>query len=63
MISENTRKRFDKEIDRLDAVFDRFRTLKVQDLEGDEVLYREMRDRYGRYFSGGMGAAGLFEIY
>ena len=53
------RKRADAEIDRLDRVFDRFKNLKVQDLEGDEVLYREMRDRYGRYFDGGMGAAAI----
>ncbi|MEI8056078.1 MAG: DNA-directed RNA polymerase subunit beta' [Actinomycetes bacterium] len=53
------RRRADAEIDRLDRVFDRFKSLKVQDLEGDEMLYREMRDRYGRYFSGGMGAAAI----
>ena len=53
------RKKSDIEIDRLVKVFDRFRTLKVQDLEGDEMLYREMRDRYGRYFKGGMGAAAI----
>ena len=53
------RRRADAEIDRLDRVFDRFRTLKVQDLEGDELLYREMRDRYGRWFDGGMGAAAI----
>jgi DNA-directed RNA polymerase subunit beta' len=49
----------DKKVDNLDRVFDRFRTLKVQDLEGDEMLYREMRDRFGMYFSGGMGAAAI----
>ncbi|MBM3688809.1 MAG: DNA-directed RNA polymerase subunit beta' [Actinobacteria bacterium] len=53
------RRRADAEIERLDRVFDRFRTLKVQDLEGDELLYREMRDRYGRWFDGGMGAAAI----
>ncbi len=53
------RKRADAEIDRLDTVWDRFRNLKVQDLEGDEILYREMRDRFGMYFQGGMGAAAL----
>ena len=53
------RKRADAEIARLEAVFDRFRTLKVQDLEGDEQLYREMRDRFGKYFSGDMGAAAI----
>ncbi len=44
------RKRADAEIDRLDDVWDRFKNLKVQDLEGDEMLYREMRDRFGMYF-------------
>ena len=53
------RKREDAKIDRLVKVFERFRTLKVQDLEGDEMLYREMRDRFGRYFKGGMGAAAI----
>ena len=53
------RRKIDAEIDRLASVFDRFRNLKVQDLEGDEMLYREMRDRYGRYFTGGMGAAAI----
>jgi DNA-directed RNA polymerase subunit beta' len=55
------RKRADQEIARLDAVFDRFKNLKVQDLEGDELLYREMRDRFGQYFKGGMGAQALQE--
>ena len=55
------RKRADAEIDRISAVWDRFRTLKVQDLEGDEMLYREMRDRYGLYFRGGMGAQAIKE--
>ena len=55
------RKRYDREIDRLDAVFERFRTLKVQDLEGDEMLYREMRDRFGNYFQGFMGAQAIQE--
>ncbi len=53
------RKRNDDRIDFLKRVFDRFRTLKVQDLEGDEVLYREMEDRYGKWFRGDMGAAAI----
>ncbi|MBD2758037.1 DNA-directed RNA polymerase subunit beta' [Yimella sp. cx-573] len=53
------RKRADAQIERLEQVWDRFKNLKVQDLEGDEVLYREMRDRFGLYFEGGMGAAAL----
>ena len=53
------RRRADAEIARLEEVWDRFKNLKVQDLEGDELLYREMRDRFGIYFSGGMGAAAI----
>ncbi|MBW8172391.1 DNA-directed RNA polymerase subunit beta' [Ornithinimicrobium sp. Arc0846-15] len=53
------RRRADQQVERLDQVWDRFRNLKVQDLEGDEILYREMRDRFGMYFEGGMGAAAL----
>jgi DNA-directed RNA polymerase subunit beta' len=55
------RDRAQKEIDRLDEVWNRFKNLKVQDLEGDELLYREMRDRFGRYFHGGMGAQAIQE--
>lgn len=53
------RKRADQQVERLAQVWDRFKNLKVQDLEGDEVLYREMRDRFGLYFEGGMGAAAI----
>ncbi len=53
------RDRAQREIDRLDDVWSRFKNLKVQDLEGDELLYREMRDRFGMYFDGGMGAAAI----
>ncbi|WP_226345735.1 DNA-directed RNA polymerase subunit beta' [Agilicoccus flavus] len=53
------RKKADQLIERVSQVWDRFKNLKVQDLEGDEALYREMRDRYGMYFEGGMGAAAL----
>ncbi len=53
------RDRSQREIDRLDAVWQRFRTLKVQDLEGDEILYREMKNRFGKYFEGFMGAEAI----
>ena len=53
------RERHQKEIDRLQEVWSRFKNLKVQDLEGDENLYRLMRDRYGMFFKGAMGAAAI----
>jgi DNA-directed RNA polymerase subunit beta' len=55
------RDRAQREIDRVEEVWNRFRNLKVQDLEGDELLYRDMRDRFGRYFRGGMGAQAIQE--
>ncbi|MFW5420481.1 DNA-directed RNA polymerase subunit beta' [Nocardiopsis sp. CNT-189] len=55
------RDRAQREIDRLEEVWNRFKNLKVQDLEGDEMLYREMRDRFGKYFRGGMGAQAIQE--
>jgi DNA-directed RNA polymerase subunit beta' len=53
------RDRSERELTRLEDVWARFKNLKVQDLEGDENLYREMRDRYGMYFKGDMGAAAI----
>jgi len=53
------RKRSDAELERLDQVWDRFKNLKVSDLEGDESLYRAMQDRYGNYFAGSMGASAI----
>ncbi|ACZ29660.1 DNA-directed RNA polymerase, beta' subunit [Xylanimonas cellulosilytica DSM 15894] len=55
----NLRKRADAELDRLENVWDRFKNLKVADLEGDEMLYRALQDRYGTYFEGSMGAAAI----
>ncbi len=53
------RDRAQRELDRLDAVWSRFKGLKVQDLEGDEILYREMKARFGKYFEGYMGAEAI----
>ncbi|MDI3331498.1 MAG: DNA-directed RNA polymerase subunit beta', partial [Micrococcus sp.] len=46
------RKRADAELDRMERIWDRFKNLKVADLEGDEGLFRSMRDKYGQYFEG-----------
>ena len=57
--AKQRRDRIQREIDRLNEVWDRFKNLKVQDLEGDEMLYREMTYRFGAYFEGYMGAAAI----
>ncbi|KAA1419415.1 DNA-directed RNA polymerase subunit beta' [Nocardioides humilatus] len=53
------RKRSELEIARLEEVWDTFKNLKVQDLMGDEVLYREMKNWFGKYFEGHMGATAI----
>ncbi|MFC7504730.1 DNA-directed RNA polymerase subunit beta' [Nocardioides sp. CPCC 206347] len=53
------RDRAQRELDRLDEVWSTFKTLKVQDLMGDEVLYREMKNWFGKYFEGHMGATAI----
>ena len=57
--AKQRRDRAQREIDRLDEVWSRFKNLKVQDLEGDELLYREMTYRFGKYFEGYMGATAI----
>src|SRR4026209_2013518 len=53
------RDRSQRELDRLDEVWNQFKTLKVQDLMGDELLYREMKNWFGKYFEGYMGATAI----
>ena len=53
------RDRAQREIDRLDEVWNTFKVLKVQDLMGDEMLYREMKNWFGKYFEGYMGATAI----
>jgi DNA-directed RNA polymerase subunit beta' len=56
------RDRAQREMDRLEEVLDTFRKLEPKQLIGDELLYRELRDRFGAYFTGGMGAEALQEL-
>jgi len=51
-----------RKLDRLDEVLDLFKKLKVGDLIIDELLYRDLEDRFADYFSGGMGATALQKI-
>ena len=55
----NIRRNSERQLDRLEQVWDRFKNLKVADLEGDESLYRDMVARFGIYFEGSMGAAAI----
>ncbi len=53
------RDRAQRELDRLDEVWSTFKSLKIQDLMGDELLYREMKNWFGKYFEGYMGATAI----
>ena len=44
------------EVDLLNEAFDRFKSLKPRELIESEQLWREIFDRYGEYYVGGMGA-------
>ncbi len=56
---KQVRDRAQREIDRLTEVWETFKSLKVQDLMGDEMLYREMKAWFGKYFEGYMGATAI----
>lgn len=55
-------KRIDKEKQHLKKVFETFEKLKPKQLISDDEVYRDMVDRYGEYFKGGIGAAALKEL-
>ena len=53
------RDRAQREIDRLDEVSTRSASSTASSSITDELLYRELRDRFGEYFTGGMGAESI----
>ena len=53
------RTRYNDQLARVDAVFDKFKKLKPGDMVDDVDLWREMQDRYGDYFDGCMGAEAI----
>jgi DNA-directed RNA polymerase subunit beta' len=50
------RERYELELDVLNRAFDEFKTMFSRQIIEDEMLWRELEDRYGEYFEGGMGA-------
>ena len=56
------RDRAQRELDRLDEIWDTFTKLAVGQLIVDELLYRELYDRYGDYFTGAMGAEAIQKL-
>jgi DNA-directed RNA polymerase subunit beta' len=53
------RDRAQRDLDRLEEIWESFAKLERGQLISDELLYRELYDRYGEYFTGGMGAEAI----
>ena len=58
----NVRERADAELDLVQRAFDEFKSLHGRKIIEDELLWRELKDRYGEYFEGGMGAEVLAQL-
>ena len=57
-----TREQYEQELDVLDRAWEEFKTLFSRQIIEDEMLWRELEDRWGDYFSGGMGADALAQL-
>jgi DNA-directed RNA polymerase subunit beta' len=53
------RERYDTEIEMLQRAFEEFKDLFARKIIEDEALWRELDERYGEYFEGGMGAEAI----
>jgi DNA-directed RNA polymerase subunit beta' len=56
------RERAQAELDLVRRAFDEFRDLYPRKILEDELLWREIKDRYGDYFEGGMGAEAIASL-
>ncbi|MDH3680559.1 MAG: DNA-directed RNA polymerase subunit beta' [Acidimicrobiia bacterium] len=57
-----TREQYDMELDVLDRAWEEFKELFPRKILEDEMLWREMVDRFGDYFEGGMGADAIAQL-
>jgi DNA-directed RNA polymerase subunit beta' len=56
------RDRAQRELDRLEEIWSTFTKLEPKQLIADELLYRELVDRYGDHFTGAMGAEAIQKL-
>ncbi|MDG3009161.1 DNA-directed RNA polymerase subunit beta' [Rhodococcus sp. D2-41] len=56
------RDRAQRELDRLEEIWNTFTKLAPKQLIVDELIYRELIDRYGEYFTGAMGAESIQKL-
>jgi DNA-directed RNA polymerase subunit beta' len=56
------RERAQAELELVQRAFDEFRDLHGRKIIEDELLWRELKDRFGDYFEGGMGAEAIARL-
>lgn len=56
---QHMRERGEREVDRLDEIWNHFVKLAPKQMIIDETIYEELVDRYEDYFTGGMGAEAI----
>ena len=56
------REQYEQELDVLDRAWEEFKGLFSRQIIEDEMLWRELEDRWGDYFVGGMGADALAQL-
>jgi DNA-directed RNA polymerase subunit beta' len=56
------REQYEEELNLVQRSFEEFRDLHPRKIIEDELLWRELQDRYGEYFEGGMGADALKQL-
>ena len=59
---EGIRERYAIELDLVARTWDEFKGLHARKIIEDEMLWREMRDKYGEYFEGGTGAEAIKQL-
>ena len=56
------REQYEAEIELVERAFEEFKNLHGRKIIEDEMLWRELEDRYEDYFEGGMGAAAIKQL-
>ncbi len=59
---EALRERYELELDLVERAWDEFKSLFGRKIIEDEMLWRELRDKYGDYFEGGTGADAIKQL-
>ncbi len=56
------RERYNMELELIERAWDEFKSLHSRKIIEDEMLWRELRDKYGDYFEGGTGADAIKQL-